>query len=575
MKAVCKKLFSLMLVAILLVSAVPFQASAEEVNETVAPVEATVPAAEAEIVATSPEAYQGEVMDKDEVRVDFQLEENEELYTISKNWRVSVGKSKIGSTEAPPKGSKALAVLEDAIDNVDGIEFVRWYYVSQSGEKVTYTSSTVLSMDTMVWETRDENEDGIEYPYVDVYAEFKRAAATITLKPNGGTVATTKHKVMIGMPYSEYGVLPTPTRSGYEFLGWYKADGTLVTNDEDSIVTTLGALTAEWAAGKYTVTYKGYTDGIWDQVGFGSFDVDPNSVLKTAYNNFPSDSQIDEMFDVVEGWEIDGWEYSNDNEKTWKTFTAGKTKITGTTTIRPLYKKSITLYACDSGNTTRSLTVTLGKPFPALPHPGTRDGYAFVGWYMEPEASNLVSTKDNLSNVSAHPVVEGDVEALYAGGDIAKTVYLYIYTNGETDEHTKLVRYYDVPQTGFDLTDVDLYEIFPNYGKYDDKGDEKYGWYDNAQWKNYCMNKHVNDTTEYIVPGDIEDDVLEFHIMLIDNGNNASTGSANGTGYNDNKTTVDSSNPSTGDNIFVAVTIMAVSACAVLLIFMNKKRIVK
>ena len=37
MKAVCKKLFSLMLVAILLVSAVPFQASAEEVAETVAP----------------------------------------------------------------------------------------------------------------------------------------------------------------------------------------------------------------------------------------------------------------------------------------------------------------------------------------------------------------------------------------------------------------------------------------------------------------------------------------------------------------------------------------------------------
>ena len=42
MKAVCKKLFSLMLVAILLVSAVPFQASAEEVNETVA-TEATFP----------------------------------------------------------------------------------------------------------------------------------------------------------------------------------------------------------------------------------------------------------------------------------------------------------------------------------------------------------------------------------------------------------------------------------------------------------------------------------------------------------------------------------------------------
>ena len=52
MKTVCKKLFSLMLVAILLVSAVPFQASAEEVTETVAATEATVAATEATVAAT-------------------------------------------------------------------------------------------------------------------------------------------------------------------------------------------------------------------------------------------------------------------------------------------------------------------------------------------------------------------------------------------------------------------------------------------------------------------------------------------------------------------------------------------
>ena len=570
MKAVCKKLFSLMLVAILLVSAVPFQASAEEVNETVAPVEATAPAAEAEIVATSPAADAGVALETDVVRVDFQLEANEDL-GIETTYRVDNVKTKLGKTVTAPSGSAALKVLKKAIGTVDGIEFVRWYYLDQNGEKVTFTSSVTLNKDNMTWDTRDEDGDGVDCDYLDVYAEFQTAPATITLKPNGGTVASTKFKVELNKSYDTYGGLPTPTRAGYVFLGWFKADGTQVTNE--STVTSLGALTAEWAAGKYTVVFHGYADG-WDEVGFGSFDVDPNSILKTEYNNFPTAAQIKSLF-TLDGWTIEGWEYSVDDGDSWKTFTAGKTKITGNTIVRPLYKKSITLYACDSGNTTRSLTVTLGKNFPALPHPGTRDGYAFVGWYLEPEASTLVSTKDNLSNVSAHPIVDADIDALYAGWDIAKTVYLYIYTNGETDEHTKLVRYYDVPQTGFDLTDIDLYEIFPNYGKYDDKGDEKYGWYDNAQWKNYCMNKHVNDTTEYIVPGDIEDDVLEFHIMLIDNGNNASTGSTNGTGYNDNKTTVDSSNPSTGDNIFVAVTIMAVSACAVLLIFMNKKRIVK
>lgn len=588
MKAVCKKLFSLMLVAILLVSAVPFQASAEEtiapVTEapTVATEAAAVPAAaaevEEEITATAPEAYAGVQMETDVVYVDFQLDTEGNI--VETTWQVDLVKSGLGKKASTPSGSAALKVLAKAIGSSEGYEFVRWYYY-KNGEKTTFTSSTVISYEGIEFAEVEVKEKF--YPSLDVYAEFQTYPTNITLKPNGGTVATTKHKVELNKPYNEYGTLPVPTRSGYTFLGWYKADGTRV--DEDyPIVTSLGALTAEWAAGKHTVTYKGYTDGGWEQVGFGSFDVDNNSVLKTAYNNFPTSSQIDELFDIVEGWEIDGWEYSNDNEKTWNTFTAGKTKITGTTTIRPLYKKSITLYANDSGNTKRSLTVTLGKVLPTLPHPGTRDNYAFIGWALEQIApgecteDDVIVTSKNLSNVSdpSRYVVDLELTALYAGWDKAVTVYLYIHTNGNTDEHTKLVKYYDVPATGFDLTTIDLGDIFPNYGKYDDKGDEKWGWYTEAQWENYCLGRQKYDTTEYADEDFLgTDDRHSFYIMLIDNGNNASSGSSNGTGYNDNKTTVDSSNPSTGDDIFVAVAIMAVSACAVLLIFMNRKRIVK
>jgi len=563
MKAVCKKLFSLMLVAILLVSAVPFQASAAE----------DVPVLD----ATSPEAYAGVPMETGEVRVDFQLAENDEL-GINTTYRVSRVKAKLGKTtgSSTPSGSDALATLKKALGSVDGIEFVRWFYL-KDGEPTTFTSSVVLNTENMEWETRDENDDGTEFDYLDVYAEFQLAPANVTLKANGGSVASTKHKVMIGLPYEEYGRLPVPTRSGYEFQGWFKADGTHVT--DETIVTDLGTLTAQWSAGKYTVVYMGYVDGEgWTEVGFGSFTVDRNSVLKTEYSNFPTEGQIKNMF-TLDGWTIDGWEFSKDGGDTWAAFTAGKTKITDNTIIRPLYEKSITLYANDSGNTTRKLTVTLDKRFPTLPHPGTRDGKAFLGWYLTEDfgEDELVSTKENLSNVSKHPYVEADVEALYADWIEAKTVYLYIHTNGNTEEHTKLVKYYDVPVTGLDLTDIDLADIFPNYGKYDDKGDEKFGWYDKAQWDNYCLGRHVNDTTDYVDAEYLDsDDVHEFYIMLIDNGNNtANSGSTNGNGYNDNKTTVDSSNPSTGDDIFVAFAIMAVSACAAVLMFMNKKRFAK
>lgn len=558
MKAVCKKLFSLMLVAILLVSAVPFQAFAAE-GETLDPV----------VDETSPELY-AEVVEKDTVYVEFEIEAGAGEYRIGK-----LVKSKIGSKVTPPSEETVLNTLKSIIGTSDGYALVRW----ELEDGTTFTKSTVINLSMeMEQDGYVDEETDKSYPLLHVNAIVEKVAKNISLKANGGEVGASKHKVMIGMTYGEYGKLPTPTRSGYVFQGWFKADGTLVT--DETIVTDLSALTAQWAASKYTVIFQGYVDGEgWTEVGFGSFDVDRNSVLKIEYSNFPTGEQMNNLF-KLEGWAINGWEFSKDGGNTWADFTAGKTKITANTIVRPLYQKNITLFANDSGNTTRKLAVTLDKRFPTLPHPGTRDGKAFLGWHLSEDCGedSLVSTKENLSNVAKHPIVEADVTALYANWIEAKTVYLYIHTNGNTDEHTKLVKYYDVPVTGFNLAAINLADIFPNYGKYDDKGDEKFGWYDKAQWDNYCLGRHVNDTTDYVDAEYLDgDDVHEFYIMLVDNGNDTTnTGNTNGNnGYNENKNTADSTNPSTGDNIFVVMTIMAVSACAVVVLFLNKKRFAK
>lgn len=579
MKAVCKKLFSLMLVAILLVSAVPFQVSAAESEETVATEAAVAPVAEENIeekIEVTTPAANAEVVEKQERFIEFQV-------TVDGNGPFRVGnlvKTKIGSTVSTPSESAVLNVVKSVVGSSVGYKLIRW----ELNNGTTFTNSTTinLSMET-AGSYPESNKDDAEYiDAIEVNAIIEYVAKDITLNANGGTVAKSKHTVEIGQTYDYYGELPTPTKANYSFAGWFKDDGTQVTNE--SIVTDLSKLTAKWNGNKYVVVFEGYDSG-WTEVGFGSFTVDANSVLKTSYNNFPTEQQIKDMFLApvkADGWYIDGWEYSVDGGSTWNTFTAGSSKITGNATIRPLYKKSITLCACDTeyetdNASTRKLTVTLGKRYPTMPHPGTRDGYAFLGWYTEEQGGgDLISSNTNLSNVAKHAYVEYDHEMLHAAWDVAKTVYLYIYTNGNTDEHTKLVKYYDVPSTGFDLGAVDLADIFPNYGKYDDSVDEKYGWYDDAQWKNYLLGRHINDTTEYVTAAYLDtDDVHEFYIMLIDNGNNSSTSSANGTGYKDNSSTVDSSNPSTGDDIFVAVTVMAVSACALLLFFLNKKRIAK
>ena len=67
----------------------------------------------------------------------------------------------------------------------------------------------------------------------------------VTFNPNGGTVSTASKVVTIG---STYGTLPTPTRTGYDFDGWYtqKTGGTKV--DENTTVTTAAnhTLYAHW-----------------------------------------------------------------------------------------------------------------------------------------------------------------------------------------------------------------------------------------------------------------------------------------------------------------------------------------
>ena len=587
MKAVCKKLFSLMLVATLLVSAVPFQASAEEVTETVAATEATVAATEATVAATeetvaptvaavaeasedeadaeidaSTPAANAEVVEKETVYVEFEIHtESGGEYRIGEDYH----KTKIGSSVSFPSEGSVLKVWKTVTGLSDGYGLIRWEI-----DGVTFNGT--ISVDLVSNATDSYTKGEKEYPLLHVVANVGKVAKQIELDPAKGTVATKKHKVKLDEIYNFYNELPTPTRSGYTFAGWYKADGTKVIKDE-TVVTDMGKLTARWVANRPEVTFLANDGADWAEVEGFVFTVENNSVLKTEYSNFPTEAQIKALFKLG-GWKITGWEYTNNGGDSWATFTEGKTKITGTTVIRPVYVKDITLYALDDGNTTRKLTVTLGKRFPILPHPGTRAGQAFMGWYLDEGVSDLVSTKADLSNVAKHPYVTADVEGLYADWEEASTVYLYIHTNGNTKEHTKLVKYYDVPVTGFDLTLINLADIFPNYGKYDDSGDEKYGWFNAAQWDNYCMGRHVYDSTDFVDATYLgTDDVHEFYIMLIDNGNNATSGSANG--YNDNKSTVDKTNPSTGDEIFVVVTVMAVTACAAVLLFLNKKRIFK
>lgn len=76
---------------------------------------------------------------------------------------------------------------------------------------------------------------------------------TVRLNANGGTVSTKSKNVTIG---KTYGTLPTPTRTGYDFDGWYtrESGGTKVTATTSVGTNPPTTLYAHWIGKKYTVT---------------------------------------------------------------------------------------------------------------------------------------------------------------------------------------------------------------------------------------------------------------------------------------------------------------------------------
>ncbi len=59
---------------------------------------------------------------------------------------------------------------------------------------------------------------GLHYSITSAVIVVGRSAVRVTLYPNGGTSDTEEKTVYYGLPY---GQLPTPTRAGYSFDGWY------------------------------------------------------------------------------------------------------------------------------------------------------------------------------------------------------------------------------------------------------------------------------------------------------------------------------------------------------------------
>ena len=139
---------------------------------------------------------------------------------------------------------------------------------------------------------------------VTLVAKWTANSYKATYNANGGSVSSSNKNYTYDANYT----LLEPTRTGYEFLGWYK-DGTLVPSTGTWKFDTNISLVAEWKACVYTVTYDAGVGTSSEPSAQATYD--SNFTLATA-------ERVGYKFD---GWYYNGTKYSSGTWKTDKSIT--------------------------------------------------------------------------------------------------------------------------------------------------------------------------------------------------------------------------------------------------------------
>lgn len=630
MKNAMKKLLSLTLAVMLLLSVAPFQAFAatNEYGEMVFSEEIEAPATNNNTSTSQTAEEPQPVVGNDGGISTFALPSDD--YVIGKtvvniyfNVDGSVMKTvakKVGDDfPGLPSGKDALAFYAKVNENSNGKAFKCWSF-EEDGAAISASGLKVGGSDHL---TEDDHLDSKGNPVspdakgnlvgkMEVYAVFEDVVSTTNVKldPKSGKFAPGDSDTVAVSLNTDYPVadFPTPTRSGYVFDGWYvKEDAShsercLVDAEGNpgadlTVLSTSAKPYAKWKKTGMTVSVKWYDfdNGDWTTFtvnGAAKYDgmaVPADSKLSASTGSFPTDSEINWLSsELPDGCTLKGWKFL----ETGKEFKAGSSAITSANAnssnevvIVPKLQCKVWLIAQHPTKNTmarQSITAEIGSRIGELPAPASwaedsdeTDGYTFTQWVAD---DTVVSTREDLKNTSKHPVYypgltnNDDWTEKYpfhfvAQWEVAKVVQLYFHVDGKTSTYAKKVSCYDIPASGsFNMHSLNLYKYFPDYSKYDDGVDVAYGWYTDAQWKNYCTGKPAATVCDELWNVSDTKDLQELHIMLIDKGTDSNK-------YNNNNKTADKTNPKTGDIIMAAVAILVVSGAALAgIYYLTKKK---
>ena len=202
--------------------------------------------------------------------------------------------------------------------------------------------------------------------------EWEPNTYTVTFNAQGGTVSPDSKSVTYD---ATYGTLPTPTRTGYTFDGWFTepgTSGTQITVSTTVHITADQTLHAHWTANSYTVTL----DANGGTGGTASVSATYDSAMPSA--TAPS----------KEGYTFGGY-FTEANGEGTKYYNADMSsahiwdKANNTTTLYAHWSANsytVTLDANGGTGGTPSVSATYDNAMPSATAP-TRTGYTFTGYY--------------------------------------------------------------------------------------------------------------------------------------------------------------------------------------------------
>ena len=186
-------------------------------------------------------------------------------------------------------------------------------------------------------------------------------------------------------------------------------------------------------------------------------------------------------------------------------------------------------------------------------HTPYRWGYKFAGWYWDDDCRDRDAVK-----LSDKVTKDCTIYAKWVKKHAHNEVMLKIYINGDTHNVAKIVDLHEYAKDGWISKDEVKAVVKQYYTAKDSDGLTFYGLFDAENWKSFVRNKN-HDGSKHIEVNQGYDTTV--YVMV----HNAKT-------YATSSSTADATNPKTGDTIGMAITMMAVAAAALAAVYVTSKK---